>query len=109
MKPIVLGALVLVTCVVFATELLAQASQTVNPVPITPPTINTTTLTCQVNCDTQAMICHQPAACLQTALLKARSRDDEKLPRGFTVDVRPIIPCWQRWLWRRSARPRPVD
>src|SRR5262249_6444263 len=28
---------------------------------------------------------HQPAACLQTALLKKRSRDDETLPRGFTV------------------------
>ena len=64
MKRIVLGALVLVTCVAFATELLAQASQTVNPVPITPPTINTTTLTCQVNCDTQAMICQN--ACIPT-------------------------------------------
>ena len=57
MKRIVLAALVLVTCIAFATELFAQASQTVNPVPITPPTINTTTLTCQVNCDTQAMNC----------------------------------------------------
>ena len=64
MKRIVLGALVLVTYVAFATELLAQASQTVNPVPITPPTINTTTLTCQVNCDTQAMICQN--ACIPT-------------------------------------------
>jgi hypothetical protein len=27
---------------------------------------------------------------LQTALLKARSRDDEKFPRGFTIDT-PII------------------
>jgi hypothetical protein len=64
MKRIVLGTLVLVTCVAFATELLAQAGQTVNPVPITPPTINTTTLTCQVNCDTQAMICQN--ACIPT-------------------------------------------
>jgi hypothetical protein len=64
MKRIVLAAFVLVICVAFATELLAQASQTVNPVPITPPTINTTTLTCQVNCDTQAMICQN--ACIPT-------------------------------------------
>jgi hypothetical protein len=28
---------------------------------------------------------HQPAACLQTALLKKRSRDDETLARGFPV------------------------
>src|SRR6266404_9240859 len=64
MKRIVLGTLVLATCVAFATELFAQASQTVNPVPITPPTINTTTLTCQVNCDTQAMNCQN--SCIPT-------------------------------------------
>ena len=64
MKRIVLAALVLVTWVAFATELFAQASQTVNPVPITPPTINTTTLTCQVNCDTQAMNCQN--SCIPT-------------------------------------------
>ena len=64
MKRIVQAALVLVTCATFATELFAQANQTVNPVPTTPPTINTTTLTCQVNCDTQAMICQN--ACIPT-------------------------------------------
>ena len=64
MKRIVLAALVLVTCVAFATELLAQANQTVTPVPLTPPTVNTTTTTCQVNCDTQAMICQN--ACIPT-------------------------------------------
>jgi hypothetical protein len=48
---------------------------------------------------------HQPAACLQTALLKKRSH--ETLARGFTV-VRDHL-RWQRWLWRRSARPKPVD
>ena len=64
MKRIVLAALVLVRCVAFATELFAQANQTVNPVPLTPPTINTTTTTCQVNCDTQAMICQN--ACIPT-------------------------------------------
>jgi hypothetical protein len=31
---------------------------------------------------------HDPAACLQTAVLKAASRDDEKLARGFTLDMR---------------------
>lgn len=48
---------VLVGCASFATELLAQAGQTVNPVPIVPPVLQTTTLTCQINCDTQAMNC----------------------------------------------------
>ena len=64
MKRVVPGALVLVSFVAFATELFAQANQTVNPVPITPPTINTTTTTCQVNCDTQAMFCQN--ACIPT-------------------------------------------
>src|SRR5258707_12533000 len=64
MKPILLGTVVLAPCVSFATELFAQANQTVNPVPITPPTINTTTLTCQVNCDTQAMNCQN--SCIPT-------------------------------------------
>jgi len=31
---------------------------------------------------------HDPAACLQTAVLKEASRDDEKLARGFTLDMR---------------------
>ena len=64
MRRIVSGALVLVSCVAFATELFAQANQTVTPVPLTPPTINTTTTTCQVNCDTQAMVCQN--ACIPT-------------------------------------------
>src|SRR5262245_16833990 len=34
---------VLLSCASFANELFAQANQTVNPVPITPPTLNTTT------------------------------------------------------------------
>src|SRR5262245_46738528 len=62
MTRIVLAALVVLSCAASATELFAQANQTVNPVPITPPTINTTTLTCQINCDTQAMICQN--ACI---------------------------------------------
>jgi hypothetical protein len=57
MTRIVLAALVLLNCTAFASEVFAQAGQTVNPVPITPPSINTTTLTCQINCDTQAMFC----------------------------------------------------
>jgi hypothetical protein len=51
------ATLILVTCASFGSELLAQSSQTVNPVPITPPSLNTTTLSCQINCDTQAMNC----------------------------------------------------
>jgi hypothetical protein len=57
MTRIVLTALVLLDCVAFGTELFAQAGQTINPVPITPPTLNTATTTCQTNCDTQAMFC----------------------------------------------------
>ena len=64
MKRVVPGALVLVSFVAFATELFAQANQTVTPVPLTPPPINTTTTTCQVNCVTQAMICQN--ACIPT-------------------------------------------
>jgi hypothetical protein len=60
----VLAGLVLLNCTAFATELFAQAGQTVNPVPITPPTLNTTTLTCQINCDTQAMNCQN--SCVPT-------------------------------------------
>ncbi len=64
-KPIALAAIVLLSCVSFASEVFAQAGQTVTPVPITPPTLNTTTLTCQINCDTAAMNCQNscvPAA-----------------------------------------------
>jgi hypothetical protein len=57
MRRILLAAVVLLNCASFGTELFAQANQTVNPVPITPPTLNTTTTTCQINCDTQAMFC----------------------------------------------------
>jgi len=64
MTRIVLAALVLLNCTAFASEVFAQAGQTVNPVPITPPSINTTTLTCQINCDTQAMNCQN--SCLPT-------------------------------------------
>jgi hypothetical protein len=64
MTRIVLAALVVLGCAALATEVFAQANQTVNPVPITPPTINTTTLTCQINCDTLAMTCQN--SCIPT-------------------------------------------
>jgi hypothetical protein len=57
MTRIVLATLALLSCAVFGTETFGQAGQTINPVPITPPTLNTTTTTCQTNCDTQAMFC----------------------------------------------------
>jgi hypothetical protein len=63
-KRIALLGVVLLGCASFATELLAQSGQTVNPVPITPPSIQTSTLTCQINCDTQAMNCTN--GCLPT-------------------------------------------
>ena len=57
MTRIVLAALGLLSCAVFATEVSAQANQVINPVPLNAPTINTTTTTCQINCDTLAMSC----------------------------------------------------
>ena len=64
MTRIVLAALVVLNCAAFATEVFAQAGQTVNPVPITPPTINTATTACQINCDTAAMTCQN--SCIPT-------------------------------------------
>jgi hypothetical protein len=57
MTRFVLAALVLLNCTVFATELSAQAGQVINPVPLTPPSVNTATSTCQTSCDMQAMTC----------------------------------------------------
>ena len=57
MTRIVLAALVLLNCAALGTELFAQSGQVTNPVPLTPPTVNTTTTTCQIACDGQAMTC----------------------------------------------------
>jgi hypothetical protein len=59
-----LVGIVVLNCALFGTELFAQTSQTVTPVPITPPSVNTTTLTCQINCDTLAMNCQN--SCIPT-------------------------------------------
>jgi hypothetical protein len=61
-----LATLVLLCGASVATELFAQANQTSPPVPLVTPTLNTTTLTCQINCDTQAMNCQN--SCLPTAV-----------------------------------------
>ena len=53
MTRFVLAALVLLSCAVFATELSAQSGQVTNPVPLTPPSVNTTITTCQTTCDVQ--------------------------------------------------------
>jgi len=66
MTRIALAALVLLSSAVFATELAAQAGQVINPVPLTPPTLNLTTTTCQTTCDTQAMVCLN--TCVSTAV-----------------------------------------
>jgi hypothetical protein len=63
-KRVALLGVVLLSGAAFATELLAQSGQTVNPVPIVPPSLQTSTLTCQINCDTQAMNCTN--GCLPT-------------------------------------------
>jgi hypothetical protein len=51
MPRIVQAALVLLSCALFATEVFAQSGQVTNPVPLTAPSVNTTTTTCQINCD----------------------------------------------------------
>ena len=52
-----LGLIVVLTCALPATELFAQAGQTVPAVPQRAPSIDTTSFTCRINCDTQAMNC----------------------------------------------------
>ena len=64
MTRLVLAALVLLNCASFTTKLFAQASQTAPPVPLTAPSVSTTTLTCQINCDSQAMSCQN--SCVPT-------------------------------------------
>jgi hypothetical protein len=76
MRRMVLMAVVLLNCASFGTELFAQAGQTVNPVPITPPSVNTATTTCQINCDTQAMFCQNSC-----------------VPTTGTVVVNPALPA----------------
>ncbi len=56
-KRIALVGIVLLNFASFGSGAFAQSSQTVTPVPITPPTLQTTTLTCQITCDTLAMNC----------------------------------------------------
>jgi hypothetical protein len=58
------AVLVLLSCALFATELSAQAGQVINPVPLTPPSVNTAITTCQTGCDVQAMTCLN--SCLPT-------------------------------------------
>ena len=65
MTRLALATLVLLCGASVATELFAQANQTSPPVPLVTPSLNTTTLTCQINCDTQAMNCQN--SCLPTA------------------------------------------
>ena len=61
-----LATLVLLCGASVTTELFAQANQTSPPVPLVAPSLNTTTLTCQINCDTQAMNCQN--SCLPSAV-----------------------------------------
>jgi len=57
MRRSILGLVTLLTCAVLATELFAQAGQTAPAVPQRAPVIDTTSFTCRINCDTQAMNC----------------------------------------------------
>ena len=72
MTRLALATLVLLCGASVATELFAQANQTSPPVPLVTPTLNTTTLTCQINCDTQAMNCMNN--CIPTTGLSVKRR-----------------------------------
>jgi hypothetical protein len=63
-KRYVLAALMLLAGISLATDVFAQANQTSPPVPLVAPSLNTGTLTCQVNCDTTAMNCQN--SCVPT-------------------------------------------
>jgi hypothetical protein len=65
MTRILLAVFALSTCAWFGTEAFAQAGQVAPPVPLRAPSVNTTTLTCQINCDTLAMNCQN--SCLPIA------------------------------------------
>ena len=66
MRRLGLPILALLACTSLSTELFAQANQTSPPVPLVTPSLNTTTLTCQINCDTQAMNCQN--SCLPSVV-----------------------------------------
>src|SRR5215471_380620 len=82
MTRIVLAALVLLNCTAVATELFAQANQVINPVPLTPPTVNTTTTTCQINCDTQARTCQSRPLVDAKSILPATTKVLGQLTRA---------------------------
>ena len=67
MTRLVLAALVLLNCASSTTKSFAQTSQTAPPVPFRVPSVNTTSLTCQINCDTQAMNCRNSCVPNNTA------------------------------------------
>ena len=69
MRRLALVVAILLNCASFGTELFAQAGQTVIPVPITPPLLQTAPLTCQINCDTLAMTCQN--SCIPTTAAAA--------------------------------------
>src|SRR5262245_17312754 len=80
-----LSILVLLTCAALTTELFAQANQTSPPVPLLTPSLNTTTLTCQINCDTQAMNCQN--SCLPSAIARASRRPQIPAPAISAVPL----------------------
>jgi hypothetical protein len=93
MTRIVLAALVVFGFAAFATEVFAQAGQTVNPVPITPPTLNTTTLTCQINCDTLAMTCQN--SCIPTTAAAAATPTTPSSTSALSCTSQQLV-CKQR-------------
>ena len=126
MPRIVQAALVLLSCTLFATEVFAQSGQVTNPVPLTAPSINTTTTTCQINCDTVAMDLpeflrpghrldpdsrsridgddrylqsqlHDAAACVQATLLKAHCSERRRTTDAPWPDQRSCVRRFIAW------------
>jgi hypothetical protein len=93
MTRLVLAALVLLDCASFPTKLFAQTSQTAPPVPLTAPFVNTTTLTCQINCDTQAMFCQN--SCVPTTAATTSGATGVALLAILAVLLQQLV-CKQR-------------
>jgi hypothetical protein len=75
--------------------LFAQSNQTVTPVPIIPPTLNTTTLTCQINCDTVAMNCQNSCTPTTAAAAAAGGLAVGSASCNLTCSTQQLV-CKQR-------------
>jgi hypothetical protein len=94
-KLVALVGIVLLSWSSFETELFAQSNQTVTPVPIIPPTLNTNTLTCQINCDTIAMNCQNSCTPTTAAAAAAGGLAVGSASCNLTCSTQQLV-CKQR-------------